>query len=300
MTTTASERTSHRPPHPLGRQRPANPAVRAFITGFGVLFLVATLVWFSLNAGLSGPRWHTSTLGSSESMDGVEQVRVSSSRANVTVSDTSNPGLTWTATMPGDPANMEANSVVRSGGTLTIEPEAARRIWFLTGFSWGWDESGTLDVAVPSAPELDLHISTRAGDANAGGTWDEVVVTSGVGDVILGVSARSMDIRAGVGDIRGSVNVDGGPLTINGGVGDISLTISGGIPSAVDVTAGVGDVALNLPPTTHGYVVTGDAGAGGRTNLLPAPDPDGIPVSAPVRVKVSSGVGSVVLGTSGS
>lgn len=288
-------------PQPMGRARPANPAVRALITILGLLVLVTSVGWFTANAAVSAPRWTPTEMGDTVSLEGVREVVIEARRADVTVTGDAGSELVWSGLVHGNPRHIQQTTAAQSGDQLRISPEAPRPA-ILSGFQWGWggEEKGVLDVAVPTDPALDLRIQTGVGSATVGGVWNHASVDTGIGTVTLSGRSHSLDLTTGIGTVRGTVSVDGGPLTIHGGIGDVALTLSGAVPSAIQIDGGIGDIALNLPATTHGYVLAGSAGLGGRTNLAPPPDPDGIEVPGPIRVAVNAGIGDVVLGSSAS
>nr|NLD41537.1 DUF4097 domain-containing protein [Actinomycetales bacterium] len=296
----------HAPPHtrqgyaqPIGRARPANPAVRAFVTVFGLLVLLGAVGLYAVGAAVGGPRWNTTEFEGSAPLDGTREVVVSTHRADITVVSTSGADLTWTGQLAGNPDHLKDNAVDRSGERLTLSPELRGPLGLSNGFTlWGDRDHGQLTVDVPTSPLRDLRLETGTGDTSATGEWGHLSIDSGIGNVTLGGTTDSLDLSAGIGDVNGTLVVDGGPLTVRGGIGDISLTLVDAVPASVELSGGVGEVTLNLPPTTMGYVVGGGTGIGGTTNSLPGPTPDGIPVDAPVRVTVNGGVGGVLLGPS--
>lgn len=287
------------PAQPVGERRAANPSVRAFVTVFGIVFLVTFIAWFSVGSAVSAPQWARSELDGSAPLDGVREVVVETQRVNVSVGEATGDQLSWSGELAVNPENLEGDALRRSGDQLILSPETPREFGIIPRVSWGWGwgsgRIGDLTVEAPSGPLLDLTLNTGIGRVDVQGQWNQLTLNAGVGEIVLGGTSKSVDVNAGVGEITGTVTVDGGPLTIDGGVGAIELILEGSAPSRVDIDGGVGDIWVALPPTTLGYVVDVETGIGAFSNRVPAPDPNGIPVDAPVEIEVDAGIGSITL-----
>lgn len=297
-------------PHPYGtapasgparRRAPRpNPGTRTIIAivggGLGLAMLVAATVAASHGSAV----FPAQDLDGSFAAGGITRIDVSTGSMDVEIVPIDGEEIAWSAHVSSYPGATPPSQVAtQSGGTVQFR-------FGRTGWNW-WPSlrlgpppnDDSLRIEVPRDLVPDLVLSTGVGDTSVDGVFATVSVDGGVGDLHLAGTASALKLDLGVGDLTSVMDVDGGPVTVDSGVGNTFVDLgTTRAPGPITVIGGVGDVTVLLPTLTLGYNVSTDAGIGGVQNNSPSAVPGGVPVDIQVPVIIEGGVGSVTVGAS--
>lgn len=288
--------TSTRIPEP-------NPGVRTLVAVTGGLLALGAVTAMAAGSGRGGSVFESRTVEGTLSADQISTIVVNSGTMDMTIVPTDADEIVWSATLTRFPPSSDVSEIaVRNGDTVTFQLEPQRHALGFGGdwLTWGaFSGDQTLEVQIPSALLPDVVVNAGVGETTLSGNFAALTVNGGVGSLRLEGSAASLAISMGVGEVRALMDIDGGPVTVDGGVGsafvDLGTTVA---PGPIDLNGGVGEITVLLPSLSQGYSVRAEAGLGDVRNDAPLASADGVPVAGPVPVDASSGVGSVVLGRS--
>jgi hypothetical protein len=148
------------------------------------------------------------------------------------------------------------------------------------------------DITVPPGTRVAAYLGS--GDARIAGlrSPQQVVAHAGSGNIELrDVSAPSVDLRVGSGDITGDLRRSDS-VRAQLGSGDLHLAIAA-VPRSVRATTGSGDVELTVPATS--YRIDTDTGSGDVTTDAALSEND----RSSRRLHVSTGSGDIDLRAGG-
>ncbi len=200
-------------------------------------------------------------------------------------------------------------SVTYKEGELTIEQGGTKREWGIptgnTRNEWELEFSPRIPI------EMRIDIGAGAGNLDLSGLGlSELDLRMGAGDFQVRfnesnpVEMRDLTLETGAAklDVRGIGYASPEKATVNGGVGEITLDLTGtwSNSSEVDITAGVGSITLRLPDDigvqveTDGGLTNVEAGEFRRTDGAYVNDAFG-ETEVELRIHVTTGVGNLRL-----
>lgn len=155
-----------------------------------------------------------------------------------------------------------------------------------------WDSAGEINVILPPelARRLSVTVRQHRGVLLTQTDLDQIVVDSTDGDVVLGGSARRVEIHTQNGDVaaREPVYVTES-FVVNTVDGDVAVDFKDAAPRTVDATTSTGDVAISLPQPGP-YLVNA---SGGSTRVQVPKTNDAARAAATVTVRSDTGDVSV-------
>ena len=200
-------------------------------------------------------------------------------------------------------------SVTYEEGELTIEQGGTKREWGVptgnTRNEWELEFSPQIPI------EMRIDVGAGAGNLNLSGLeLSELDLRMGAGDFEVRfdesnpVEMRELTMETGAAklDIRGIGYASPEKATVNGGMGEITLDLTGAWSnsSEVDITTGVGSITLRLPDDigvrveTDGGLTNVEAGECRRTDGAYVNDVFG-ETEVELRIHVTTGVGNLRL-----
>lgn len=160
----------------------------------------------------------------------------------------------------------------------------------------GWGRAGEITVSLPPETSRRLAVTTRQGTGVlfAGADLDSLTATNADGAVVLGGSARRLEVRTQDADVvtREPVAVAESFVadTVNG---DVTVDFADAAPATIEAATETGDVALGLPDP--GPYLVRASGASTRVRVSETEDAG----RAAARVTVRAGDGSAAVDRSG-
>lgn len=246
---------------------------------------------------LRGIAAHGATAGSwSAGADGVDEVRIASSAADVEVAFGDVDEATLEVTSSGGP--LAPWRLERDGAALVVEDE--RDGWLggdlgLGGRGWGWgdwERRSAQQQAVLTLPaslersQPALAAEVRAGSLDVDGAWGDVALDLHGGRLEVSGSAASLDLAVAAGEARLDLEVTGAAV-VEVSAGRTTGALVGAQPSSIGASASAGSIELDVPGGD--YAVTEDVSAG-SARILVDEDP-----AAASTIDVEVSAGSVVL-----
>lgn len=282
----------------------ANSGVRTLVAVTGGLFALSAVAALSAGSARGGSVFEARTVDGTIAAEQIQTIIVNSGTMDMQIVPTEGTEIVWSATLTRFPPSADISEIaVHDGDTVTFQLEPKRSTFGFGGnwLSWGaFSGDQTLEVQIPADLIPDVVVNAGVGATTLSGDFAGLTLNGGVGSMHLDGSASSLAISMGVGEVRAIVDVDGGPVTVEGGVGSAFLDLgTTHAPGPIVLNGGVGEITVLLPTLSQGYSVRAEAGLGDVRNDAPAASPNGVSASVPVPVDASSGVGSVVLGQSG-
>ena len=244
--------------------RPAPPSSSRPGRWIAILLIVLGAIgalWAIVGGLVQGFSSHAAT-SSSTTADaaGVEELRIDSSAAafEVRFADVDEASLDVTTT--GGPAQQWR--LERSGDALVVDSDRGWR-WFGFGIMFG-DRIGEEQavLTLPAALErdgVDLTATVSAGSLDASADWGTASVDLSAGNADIGGTADELIVQVSAGEARLAID---SPRTVQLDVsaGRVVGAVTGEQPAAITATVSAGAIELAIPDGQ--YAVTQDVSAG--------------------------------------
>jgi hypothetical protein len=272
---------------PAPEWRPAPPSSSRPGRWIAILLIVLGAIgalWAIAGGLVQGFSSHAAT-SSSTTADaaGVQELRIDSAAAAFEVRFADVDEATLDVTTTGGPAQQWR--LERSGDALVVDSDRGWR-WFGFGIMFG-DRVGEEQAVLTLPAELehdgvDLTATVSAGSLDASADWGTASVDLSAGNADIGGTADELTVQVSAGEARLDV-ADVGTVGIDVSAGRVVGAITGDQPDAIEAMVSAGSVELTIPDGS--YAVTEDASAG-SSEVLVVDDPS---ATSTIDVDVSAG-----------